>query len=214
MTVEATTCVPAKTPRGRRGPQLDLNWRERFLNALRDPKHGGARWKAARLAGVSIRTVENHEREDSAFAGDITDAIQEYADECVVGLKRIGDERHNPLAYFGLLRALRPNEWNDRVVSVNLNVDVDVNASAGEAKAMLAQALGHLTPATMRELTSAQQHAQDSRTLVGSGTVDTLNVAPTAAGARAAARGSGEPRESVTSAAKASARARRDSTTT
>ncbi len=139
--------------RNRRGPQLDADWRERYLKALETV---GAKWRAARVAGIAKRTVDAYEAADPVFAAEAEDARQLYYDDCVVELRRIGREKHNPLPLFGILRAGRRDEWNDQVVMRSVSLSVNVDASPADARELVARMFASVTAATRARLSAPE----------------------------------------------------------
>lgn len=150
--------APPVKERNLRGPQLDGDWQARFLKAY--ARHG-AKWKAAKIAGVAKRTVDAYEASDPDFAEQSHDAKQLYLDNCQAELRRIGRDKHNPLPLFGILKAGRPDEWNDVIVSRSVSLNVNVDASPAEALPLLQRMIGASTDATRQALGAPEPHRGD-----------------------------------------------------
>lgn len=129
------------------GKKLPKGWRSRYVARVR--AHGGY-ILAAEECGVSPKTAERHRARDPRFDAKVDLAREAYADSLARDLADQSIARGNPVGMIVRLKALRPMEYIERQVTMSLSATVE--ATPDEAKALLAQLAGNVTPATLRAL--------------------------------------------------------------
>jgi hypothetical protein len=130
----------------RTGQQLPPNWRTLFLEHYAEQ---GVRWRAAKLAGVSHQTVLNHEGYDPAFAQQVEDARQEFADSRELNLRKLGDNG-NVVGDIVLLKKHRPNDFIER--RLEMSVSMSTTLDPAETRSLLAALLHTASPSTQRAI--------------------------------------------------------------
>jgi hypothetical protein len=68
--------------------------------------------EAAKMAGVSAHTFRSHMHVDPVFYKRYREAVDTICDNMEASLYKMG--KHNVTAAFGILRAFRPNIWNEK----------------------------------------------------------------------------------------------------
>ena len=152
---------------------MDENWQERFLRSYAVT---GAKWRAAKVAGVSKRTVDAYEAVDPVFAERMADALELYADRLETKMVKQAEERGNPVGFIVRLKALRPDKYIERHAVMNLSVNVN-DATPQDATDLLRTMLGDATPATRQRL-SAPPGAPALSEGSGMGTGEIIDVEP------------------------------------
>jgi hypothetical protein len=109
---------------GARGPELPDHWRQTFLDAY---EQTGTLWKAAKIAGLSAKTVKRHMEADPDFADQAEERRQLYADGLEIGMDGLF-RKGNVVAGIVMLKKHRPADFIERaqIQSVNVNVDIQV----------------------------------------------------------------------------------------
>lgn len=150
---------------GERGPRLPDGWMDTFLEYIRTK---GVQWKAAKMAGVHVDTVEAWKARDPAFAQEILAARMEYTDS----LKETMHDQFvkgNVVAGIVLLKAYLPAEFIER--HAILNVDVHIDVPTDQARQVLGEMLAHVTPSTVERLSAEQLHREAAPSLPSQGSV-------------------------------------------
>jgi hypothetical protein len=116
----------------------------------------GGKFRSAKEAGVDIKTVDAEIDRTPDFAQAMYEARQLYADDVVVNLRELlaGTRRGNPLPGFAIMKTIRPEEWHDKLVTLNVNANVDVPPT--HALEFLQAMLGSSTDAT-RQIIEGQR---------------------------------------------------------
>lgn len=82
-----------------------------FLKAFRASFNKG---KAAKIAGISAVTLNDHLKGDSKFAAAYAETVEAICDDCEEAL--FAFVHKNPTAAFGILKAYRGKIWRERFV--------------------------------------------------------------------------------------------------
>jgi hypothetical protein len=122
---------------------VPADWPTRFLEYY--AKHG-TRWLAAKQAGVVYETVLRFEHADPAFAREVENARQEFADSQEQRLRKIG-QKGNPVGPIVLLKKHRPGEYVEKNMTVSASFTGTLNPEDG--KALLQAMLGHAPEAPL-----------------------------------------------------------------
>lgn len=112
-------------------------WQERYLAYYRE--HGG-QYRSARTLGIRWATVYDEIHRNPDFARALAEAREEFADQCETRMLDLGERSNNPVPYIVRLKALRPSEYIEKQVSVNVNATADLD---DEQTAQLVSALVH-----------------------------------------------------------------------
>jgi len=89
------------------------DWAGAFLKVFAKT---GERAKAAKLVGVSLKTIRQRERDDAEFAEAVGDATAEFVEALQSILIEQGLKKNNALAIFGLLKRFDPDHWHEKLV--------------------------------------------------------------------------------------------------
>jgi len=108
----------AEPKRGRRRRPDD--WPATFLDVYAKT---GSKTKAAKAAGVSVKTVRRHEQEDEAFAEQLADATHAWVEQLESILVEQGRHKNNAIAILALLKRFAPTLYEDK-----LRIDANVKA--------------------------------------------------------------------------------------
>jgi hypothetical protein len=149
--MRAGQSVPGKERNLRDGIPTPRDWKERYLEHVREHGHYAL---AARVAGVSQKTAQRERHANPDFDELCREAREEAADNVELKMMASAEISHNPVPYIVRLKALRPHEYIEKHAVVSLSMTAEVPGV--NVPALLAQMLGHLTPPT-RELLA--QHA-------------------------------------------------------
>ena len=84
------------------------------------------------------------------FDEQISDALEEYADQLEREMVEQAKARGNPVGYIVRLKALRPQQYIEKHVALTLSTNADI--APGDPAALLARMLPNITDATRRKL--------------------------------------------------------------
>jgi hypothetical protein len=130
------------------------DWQATFLEVF---AKCGSRSKAAKAAGVSVRTVKNRELEGGEFAEALAEAKDAWIEHLESLLYDQAKNRNNALSAMMLLKRWAPELYEERLrLEANirsLNANVVINAE--DAKGLLRQMLADATDASRAALTAA-----------------------------------------------------------
>lgn len=156
----------------RPGPPLPDGWQDKYLAVLR---RTGGYYLAAHGAGISPDTAERWRRDDPAFGQRVRDVMNLHGDTLQVRLIESGRKRENPVGYIVRLKALRPQQYAERMMSLNVNVDVDA-AEMSDVRELLGAMLQDTSTATQAALTPGQR--QDAPLATRMDTGDEASTVP------------------------------------
>ena len=139
----------AADERRRPGPSTPPDWKERYLELIRDR---GNFHRTAREAGVDPATALRERDRDPEFDRLCLEARQEYADKAEDTMVQDSHETGNPAGLIVRLKALRPLEYIEKHAIMNVTANL-AELQPDDAKALLQAMLGSTTPSTQRMLT-------------------------------------------------------------
>jgi hypothetical protein len=131
-------------PKQRRGPKINLTWRQDFLTAY---EACGGLYAASKTAGVNSTTVYDERHRDPAFNQACEEAKQRYADSREANLARLADHG-NVVGDIVLLKKFRPLEYIERNLTMSVAYTAELPVEDG--KALLHAMLG--VPPTSTQL--------------------------------------------------------------
>ncbi len=137
MNDDDTLAPPPTPPKQRKGPHVNLTWREDFLRAY---EQTGGFYASAKTAGVNSTTVYDERHRNPAFDQACTEARERYADSREANLARIGDHG-NPVGDIVLLKKFRPHEYIEKQISITASFSSELPVEDGRQllHAMLGQ---------------------------------------------------------------------------
>lgn len=128
-------------------------WETTFLDAIRAD---GSLKRAADAAGVDVKTVKRHLKDDPAFAETYAETREEFVDhlEAMLVDMAAGRLKGNFLALIARLKAERPQKYSDKlqVEGAIKNLNAHVFATADEARDLLRTMLADATDITKAKL--------------------------------------------------------------
>jgi hypothetical protein len=139
--------VPEASDRHRPGPPVPGQWRDAFIEELRD--HAGM-YRAARRVGINPRTVYDVMERDPAFADAVKIAREECADGYQAEMIDQARDTGNPTGYIVRLKALRPSEYIEK--HAVLNVTADVQLGSEDAMSLIRSLIDTARPHTLSSL--------------------------------------------------------------
>ena len=120
----------------------------------------GKMYLAAEHARVHPTTVWRRQQADSEFAEAINICREGFADRLEVKLEESGPRKENPVGFIVALKAVRPEKYLERSLSMNLNADVELEPAAGLE--LVQYLLAHATPATVAELNRLRDEPREA----------------------------------------------------
>jgi len=122
---------------------------EAYLEAVGE--HGTKQLCARRL-GIGWRVLLARMEEDVAFRQEVEHAMELCADRLEEQLIAAETSKVQVVGMIVRLKALRPRQYIERQVAMQVNVHADVAVSPEDARAMLADLVRHAQPRTVQML--------------------------------------------------------------
>ena len=116
---------------GLRGPQVPRDWPMRYLDHL--AQHA-TMWRAAKEAGISVKTVERLRAADPRFADDERDAIREHTEQLEERLDSIGEGKDMPAvtSLIVRLKKLDPPGYVEKNLSMSVSLTGELPTEDGK----------------------------------------------------------------------------------